>query len=140
MDMFEKLESESIEDYILRLSDEKKIDKSITWQGIADALDREFGIIRSEAWVRRLVKSSLDIMHEEDMLASIVDAKQELQEKFLTLQKEKIKIADERAQNRAYIRKLARTETYKEIALEVAQEVAKTKILNIVKICPYSLD
>lgn len=129
MDIFEKLESESIESYVLRLSDEKRKDKSITWQGIADALEKEFGIIRSEAWVRRLVKSSLDVMCEEDILASIVDAKQNLQEKILILQKEKVKVADERAQNKAYIRKLARTETYKEIALEVAQEISKVKML-----------
>ena len=130
MNPFKKLEDETVEEYILRLSNEKNSDKSITWQGIANALGMEFKIFKSEAWVRKEAKSLLCSENEEEMmLTSIIDAKQEMQEKILTLQKEKIKIADERAQNNAYIRRLARAETYKEIALEVVKEISKTKML-----------
>ena len=129
MDIFKKLENESIEEYVLRLSDEKTMDKSITWQRIADALVKEFRIIRSEAWVRKLVKSSMELVEGETIIDDIVNAKQELQDKILELKKEKIKIADERNQNKSYIRKLARVETYKEIALEVVKEISKTKML-----------
>lgn len=124
MDIFKKLANENIEDYILRLSKEKKLNKTITWQGIAEALEPEFNIIRSEAWVRRKVKT---IEAERDIDTSL--SIQELQQKLLELKKEKVKIADERVQINAHIKKLARIETYKEIALEAAQEVSKIKIL-----------
>ena len=37
------------------LEQEKKTNKSITWQGIADSLPSNFNIIKSEAWVRKTV-------------------------------------------------------------------------------------
>ena len=58
MNIFERLANESLEDYILRLSDAKRADKTITWQSIADNVGVQFGVVRSEAWERRVVKES----------------------------------------------------------------------------------
>ena len=56
-------ETESIIDFCLRLSEEKKINKSITWQGIADSLPENFNTVKSEAWVRKLVRDNQGKAH-----------------------------------------------------------------------------
>lgn len=56
-----------------------------------------------------------------------------LDDKLLELKKERAKLSDERIQNNAYIRRLAREETIKEIALEAAKEVGKSKNLELSK-------
>ena len=51
----------------------------------------------------------------------------------IELQKERIKISDERVQTNAYIRQLAREETIKEIASKCAQEMNSKKLLETQK-------
>lgn len=123
--------SESITDYILRLAEYKKVDKSITWQKIADAIKNEYELERSEAWVRKVVKDSLGLPDDEEMLNSILEAKQELTTTYLNLRKERVKLSDERVQTNAYVRKLAREDTIKEIAMLAVQELTNKKILPI---------
>ena len=129
---------ESLNDYILRLATSKKDNKDITWQGIADNILIYYGIERSESWVRRFVKESLDLSSEEDLLNSIIEEKENLQSLYLNLKKERVKLTDERVQNNAYIRKLSREETIKEIALATAKEMTSKKLLplynNITKV------
>ena len=48
----------------------------------------------------------------------------------IELQKERVKISDERVQVNAYVRQLAREETIKEIALKCAQEMNSKKLLE----------
>lgn len=57
----------------------------------------------------------------------------EYMERKIELQKERVKISDERIQMNAYIRTLAREETIKEIALECAREMNAKKLLNPIK-------
>lgn len=129
MDIFECLADETLENYILRLSDAKKFDKQITWQSIADNINIQFGIVRSESWVRSVVRKSMDLEDGEELLSSILEAKQSLVDKTLELKKERVKLQDERTQNNAYVRKLAREDTIKEIAFEVANKLNETKFL-----------
>lgn len=56
----------------------------------------------------------------------------------IDLQKERMKISDERVQANAYIRRLAREETIKEIALNCAREMNSKKLLNVVRELPIS--
>ena len=121
---FKKLQNESLNDYILRLSIEKKEDKSITWQGIADAMHIEFNIFRSEAWVRKQVKKLL----KNDFQSC--DNDDPIYAKILELKKERIKLSDQKSQINANIRKIAREETIKEIALEVASQMSRDKLLS----------
>ena len=127
--IFERLADESLENYILRLSDAKREDRSITWQSIADNVGIQFGVLRSESWVRRVVKESLNLVDGEDLLSSLEEVKQSLIDKTLELKKERVKLQDERTQNNAYVRKLAREETIKEIAFSVAKEMSNKKFL-----------
>ena len=129
MDIFKLLNEESLEEYILRLADAKKTFKEITWQSIADHVSLEFGVVRSESWVRSVVKKSLELEDGDELLNTILEAKQSLLDKTLEMKKERVKLQDERTQNNAYVRKLAREDTIKEIALEVASQMTTTKIL-----------
>lgn len=54
----------------------------------------------------------------------------EYMQRKIELQKERVKISDERIQVNAYIRQLAREETIKEIALKCAQEMNSKKMLR----------
>lgn len=73
MNTFNKIDNESVIDYILRLSDLKKEDKNITWQFIADCVYNQYGLQRSESWVRRTVKDALGLTvgSDEDILENI---------------------------------------------------------------------
>lgn len=126
MNIFERYDNESLTEYVVRLADKKKQDKLITWQGIADAIEVEFGVSRSERWVRRLANDS---MIQDSSLDELEKAAFDLDEKRLALKKERVKLSDERAQNNAYVRKLAREETIKEIAAQTAQEIGSKKLL-----------
>lgn len=129
--IFIKKEGESLNDYIMRLAEERKTNKLVTWQGIADAIFTQYGVARSEGWVRKVVKDELGLLSdEEELLDSINEAKAELDDKLLALKKERVKASDERTQNNAYIRKLSREETLKEIALITAQEMSSKKLLS----------
>ena len=115
----------------MRLADERKTNKLVTWQGIADAIFTQYGVARSEGWVRKVVKDELGLLSdEEELLESINEAKAELDDKLLALKKERVKASDERIQTNAYIRKLSREETLKEIALLTAQEMSSKKLLK----------
>lgn len=54
------------------------------------------------------------------------DKAQEIDEKTLELRKERMKLSDERVQNNAYLRRISREETLKEIALEYAEKMNST--------------
>ena len=49
---------------------------------------------------------------------------------ILDFKKERVKISDERTQNNAYIRRLAREDTIIEIAKSTAKEMSSKKILD----------
>ena len=123
-------DNEGVIDYILRLSDVKKDNKDITWQFIADCVHQEYGLSRSESWVRKTVKDALGLSNnEEDLLEQIKEQKQLMDETYINIRKEKVKLSDERCQVNAYYRALSREDTIKEIALVTAQEMSNKKIL-----------
>lgn len=117
--------TENLYDFIDKLSINKK-DYNLTWQEIAD-ICREYGCDHSESWYRRRYKN-LNTSEESE----IEESKEitSLEDKILELKKEKVKISDERIQNNAYIRQMAREETIKEIALKTAQCMNSKKMLS----------
>ena len=132
MDMFDKLQDESVIDYIMRLAELKKDNKGITWQLIADYVGENFGLDRTESWVRKTVKKELGLIPDEheDILDCIQEQQEILDETYLKIKKEKAKLSDERVQVNAYYRTLAREETIQEIAIKTAQEMSNKKILQ----------
>lgn len=116
-------DGESFEDYKLRvytLKDSGELD--ITWVEMAKLFEQTFGIARCDTtWMR----DSRKMLSNQD-LPDINSVK----EAILEYKKERYKVSDERTQNNALIRRMAREETIKEIALETAREMSSKKILS----------
>ena len=130
MSIFNKIDGESVIDFIMRLADLKKTNKAITWQLIADCVNSEFGLSRSESWVRRTVKDELGLSSMDDsIIQQVEEQKRQMDETYLKIRKEKVRLSDERCQVNAYYRALSREETIKEIALVTAQEMSSKKML-----------
>lgn len=125
-----KLDGESIESYILRLADLKQTNKDITWKVIADKVFINYGIQRSESWVRRTVNQLLAVSQTENLLEALNDSRTQIELSTFELKKERSKLRDRRTQMNAHIRTIQREETIKEIAQEVAASMATTKFLS----------
>lgn len=114
-----------INEFLLELGNRKVAD-GLTWQNIADMVNEKFQLNYSEKTYRvkyaALVKAAV---LEED--SDIIDM--DIEERILELQKQKVKVADERNQTRAYVRQLAREDTIKDIAYEAATIMASNKPL-----------
>lgn len=93
---------------------------SLSWDDIALIANEDLGIDRKEGYFR---------YHYGDIVKAQED-QVSLDDKILELKKERVKLADERIQNNAYIRRLAREDNLKEIALEVVEKMSKKKLLN----------
>lgn len=115
----------SIDELLFELGGRKDAE-GLTWQDIADIINEQLNLNYSEKTYRiryaELIKNkTLGID------ANIIDM--DLEERILELKKEKIKVSDERNQTRAYVRKLAREETIKDIAYDAAKVMAASKPL-----------
>lgn len=130
------------QNYVQSLVYAKRDYNNLTWQDIADLVEIQTGINHSRHWYARnfgdilLMPASSDIVdvpvydeiEEEEAEPSIED---DIAEKLLELKKERVKIQDEMNQNRAYVRRLAREDTLKEIALEAAKIMGSKKLLEV---------
>lgn len=115
-------EGESFDDYKVRvylLKQRGEID--LTWIQIAEMFKQTFGIAKHDTtWLR---DSQRTLSAHNNLQVDNIE------EIILTIKKERCKLADERAQNNAYIRRLSREETIKEIAIEAAKEMSSKKVL-----------
>lgn len=126
----------SLQSYIDVLVEEKAKDDILGWQDIADLVEEAYDYTKSRHWYYRNYGSYYDtlrddFLHGEDKEEETVDTvdTDSFQSKLLELQKEKVKISDERTQTRAYIRRLAREDTLKEIALQAVENMSAKKLL-----------
>lgn len=128
---YKRLDDETEDDYILRICGLKE-DKRLLWDEIARIINKELELNYSESRYRKLYsaykKGKADVVKEEE----IPEISEYMQQK-IDLQKERVKISDERIQTNAYIRQIAREETIKEIASKCAQEMNSKKLLEITK-------
>ena len=129
----------SFDDYISILCKHKVLDgDDISWQDIADLASHWFPVGYSRHFYSRHAEEFLSLSSEEgkskdDELTQeeIEDPTDIVKEQLLELQKERVKIQDERSQNRAYVRRLAREDTIKEIALEAVLAMSAKKELEV---------
>lgn len=120
--------NESDSEYIQRMCSTKDIN-NLSWKKLASLINATLGYSFSESYYRRnfqkgnfitfpeveITTSATNIAIDEDTYD--VD---ESYEELFELKKERVKIAEERAQNRAYVRSISREETIKEIAHDYA--------------------
>lgn len=128
---YKRLDDETEDDYTLRICALKEI-KHLYWDEIAQIINRTLDQNYTESRYRKMysayTKGKADAVKEEE----IPEISEYMQQK-IELQKERIKLSDERVQTNAYIRQLAREETIKEIASKCAQEMNSKKLLEAPK-------
>ena len=104
-----------------------KVEMGRSWQDIANSLNERYSLYNTKDFYRK--RYGKLVSREEKELFDSYD----ISEMLLKLKKEKVKISDERVQNNAYIRQLARDETIKEIAFGIAEKIGTGKILSVSK-------
>ena len=125
--------NESREDYIMRLAYARtQID--IGWGHLTNIINTELGEKNTKDAIRKFFSRRVGSKIEKNYSFEDKDIKSldNLKEK-LEIGKLKAKLSDERVQINSYIRKIAREETLKEIALDVAKNISSKKILSPVQ-------
>ena len=122
MNQFEKQQSETFDSYCHRIAQLKQ-QEGYTWDEIADIINDEWNVFYSESYYRKKEKKYVNYLldDEEENL---------VQDQLLNLEKQRIKLSDERKQINALIRKYAREDTIKEIAYSVANTITEKKLLS----------
>ena len=120
---FLKKDDETNIDYTIRCYKQKH-ESELSWQTVAEIMNEQLGNNYSESYYRKQSKKyEYNELSDEDKLAN------DLKELILEFKKTKVKLSDERIQNNAYIRQMAREDTIKEIAFEYAKKMNAKKLL-----------
>ena len=127
---YQRLEGESDEDYKIRICSYRIPDR-LKWDEIADIINEELDLNYSESKYRKEYATYLKGYNDRDKEEAISPEISDLIAAKIELQKEKVKLSDERVQTNAYIRQLAREETIKEIAQTVANQMNDKKMLPV---------
>ena len=123
-----KESNESNKEFIERLYEYKRLyNTKFTFEEMAYVIAKETGILHDRrTWGRKYKEYCKNISSE---LQAEQQPIEEIKDWLLEAQKERYKISDERTQARAYMRRIAREETLKEIGKSAAEIIAKTKQL-----------
>lgn len=114
-------EQETVDEYIERLLTQKAQLK-LSFYKISELVDAHFGVYHGESFYRRRSKK----------LNAKENTEPEIElDPLVRIKIEKAKLSDERIQNNAYIRQIAREETLKEIAQEAAENMNKKYFLDM---------
>lgn len=139
IDDFNKQPSETPEEYKLRCYKQKP-NSDLTWVELSVIMNCELGLDYSETHYRKESKKLLLTQPYLEQLSQQSDEEEDtretLKELLTQIKLERYKVSEERTQNSAYIRKLAREQTLKEIASDFADKMSEKKFLtpvNIVK-------
>ena len=125
---YKRIDGETDQQFEIRCYKQKLMYNDITWVQLARILNEELGLNHTESRYRKKCYSiTITDTEEHD---EITIAENQLKNLLMEIKKEKIKLADERTQNNALIRRMAREDTIREIAREYAQVMCDKKILN----------
>ncbi len=123
------LEGETSEQYISRIITCKlNGDITLTWGVIAGLINSVTGVDKAgDTWRKSARKYYISDEVEEAVADS--DDLQALKDILKDISIERVMLSDERTQNRAYIRRIAREKNIAQIAENVAKEISSKKIL-----------
>lgn len=113
---FELLEGETDLEYIHRICS-KKESLGVTWKELAKLANATLGVTYSESWYRK---------HNTSVPKSCAEEPDE----YVKLAMRKAELTDLVTQNNAYIRRLSREQTIREMAHDYARTMNKEKILS----------
>lgn len=148
--------TESEMEYVQRMCSTKEINK-LSWKKLAELLNSTLGYSYSESYYRRhfnngdfvnSMNNSVTVSTTDDCSGQcegcemlpvclsalhddIVQQEAKAQESILKLNKLRVKLNDERAENRRYVQRLSREETLKEIASDFAKTMSSKKLLPV---------
>lgn len=143
-----KHSDESIQDYKIRCFQYKYLHPDVSWLEFAETLNDALDDFKSPDAYRKQYKrwceQYMECESEEQTVAentteppmpNVVEGDTEKSDdtedlKLLRLKKMLVQISDERVQNNAYIRKMSREETIKEIAFDFARVMSDKKLLS----------
>ena len=127
------LERETFEEYRLRVYKMKQLGTlKMTWNEIADMFYDFFLDMKDESKWRKEAKELL-MSSVEEVTSEQEALSEDLKSLILEYKKERVKLSDERVQNNALIRRMAREDTIIEIAKYAVDKMSAQKILT-----PYS--
>lgn len=126
-----KSSEESYDEYLTRCFLLKEQFPHLSWRQLANKMNFELGeqhhhtyyLRKYQKWTQ---KRDSDIMVAEDSKQVV-----NLQDLIRQVKVSKAQLSDERVQNNAYIRSIAREETIKEIAENAVKEMSKEKLLSV---------
>lgn len=130
------LEGETSEQYISRIITCKlNGDITLTWGVIAGLINRTTGVDKAgDTWRKSARKYYISDAVEESVADS--DDLQALKDILKDISIERVMLSDERTQNRAYIRRIAREKNIAQIAESAAKEINSKKILAAPRMNP----
>ena len=120
-DEFKRQPNEKFNDYKIRLY-ELKYSDGLTWKDISSLIEDQYGICLSPDACRNQARRLRNKNNYEEQLNP--------DDALFNIQKEKVKVRDERIQVNAIIRRISREETLKEIAKDAVEVIKDSKPLN----------
>lgn len=127
-DKYLRQDDEFEDNYLLRMFSYKDTD-GFSWADLTEILNYVLNTSKDESTYRKRVKKLLASM-DDGAVETDNNAVSELADKLRELKLAKIQLSDERAQNNAYLRLIARNETLKDVAVSAAKEIGDKKILS----------
>ena len=132
IDELKKLDTETDDEYKIRCFQFKADNPSVTWVELTNKLNYELNLSHdSTTYARQARRLGIVAPASVPTDVATVTNEDKLREILLEIKKERIKLSDERIQNQAYVRKMSREETLKEMAVEVASMMNAKKMLTV---------
>lgn len=133
------IKGETERDYRMRCYIYKMTHPEVTWQEITDIMNDQLSLDLTESTYRKQSKSWITTCSSttesvDDSTCNETEADNyiyDLNTLLREIKKTRVQVSDERTQNQAYIRKMAREETLLEMAREVAKTMSEKKLLDI---------
>lgn len=132
-DIMDLRPNESLEEFIVRLGECKDF-YGLTWDDIAQKINIAFNLHKSESAYRKWFnrnRNCMDTGCAKEFVGGFdcdVNLPSESDE-YMDIYKERVRLADERAQNNAILRRISREDTLRDIAIETAKTMSKKPLL-----------
>lgn len=129
-------ENESVNNYIQRMCSSKDA-LCVSWAGLADIINNEVNLNYSESYYRKNFNNGAFVSTDNELESTSYEETSELDAKLHDIAMKKVELTDLVIQNNAYIRRLSREQTIKDIAHDYAEVMNKSKILYHAGYDPY---
>lgn len=127
---YQRQQGEHLDDYKLRLCKNKEL-YNLTWQNIADEIEKEYGVKYNESTIRKWFKAWKQGF--EQAVTNNVSSQQildEIEMKRIELEQLKVLVNDQRREYKKLTREQARIDDVRDTIAQAIKEFSKEKLLN----------